>query len=51
MRVRLINHACCKVETDGLRLLFNPWTEGLAFNAGRDLDLDTLAFDEIMEVA
>jgi hypothetical protein len=58
MRVRLINHACCKVETDGLGLLFNPWTEGSAFNAGRDLLISTpwhstrsLAFDEIMEGA
>jgi UDP-MurNAc hydroxylase len=51
MRVRLINHACCKVETDGgLGLLFDPWTEGSAFNAGWDLLIPTpVAFDEIME--
>ena len=39
MPVRLINHACCKVETDGLG--FNLGTEGSAFNAGRDLLIAT----------
>ena len=49
MRLTLINHACCKVETDGLGLLFDPWTEGPAFNGGWDLLIPTpLGFDEIM---
>ena len=33
MRLTLINHACCKVEADGLGILFDPWTDGAAFNA------------------
>ena len=50
MRVTLVNHACCKVETDDLGLLFDPWTEGPAFNAGWDLLIPTpLTFDEIMK--
>jgi hypothetical protein len=49
MRVTLINHACCKVETNGLGILFDPWTEGSAFNAGWDLLIPTpMEFDEIM---
>lgn len=49
MRLTLINHACCKVETGGLGLLFDPWTEGPAFNAGWDLLIPTpMSFDEIM---
>jgi UDP-MurNAc hydroxylase len=49
MRVTLINHACCKVEADGLGILFDPWTEGPAFNAGWDLLIPTpMGFDEIM---
>lgn len=49
MRLTLINHACCKVETDGPGLLFDPWIEGPAFNAGWDLLIPTpLSFDEIM---
>jgi hypothetical protein len=49
MRLTLINHACCKVEADGLGLLFDPWTEGPAFNAGWDLLIPTpMGFDEIM---
>ncbi len=49
MRLTLVNHACCKVETDGLGLLFDPWTEGSAFNSGWDLLIPTpMSFDEIM---
>jgi UDP-MurNAc hydroxylase len=49
MRLTLVNHACCKVEADGLGLLFDPWTEGSTFNAGWDLLIPTpLGFDEIM---
>ena len=49
MRLTLINHACCKVETGGLGLLFDPWTEGPAFNAGWDLLISTpMSFDAIM---
>jgi hypothetical protein len=49
MRLTLINHACCKVEADGLGLLCDPWTEGPAFNAGWDLLIPTpMGFDEIM---
>jgi UDP-MurNAc hydroxylase len=49
MRLTLINHACCKVEAAGLGLLFDPWTEGSAFNAGWDLLIPTpMSFDEIM---
>jgi hypothetical protein len=49
MHLTLINHACCKVETGGLGLLFDPWTEGPAFNAGWDLLIPTpMSFDEIM---
>ena len=49
MRLTLINHACCKVETGGLGFLFDPWTEGSAFNAGWDLLIPTaMSFDEIM---
>ena len=50
MRLTLINHACCKVEADGLGILFDPWTEGAAFNAGWDLLIPTpMEFDEIMK--
>ena len=50
MRLTLINHACCKVETDGLGLLFDPWTEGSAFNGGWDLLIPTpMEFHEIMK--
>ena len=49
MHITLINHACCKIEADGLGLLFDPWTEGPAFNAGWDLLVPTpMGFDEIM---
>jgi len=49
MRLTLINHAWCKVEADGLGLLFDPWTEGPAFNVGWDLLIPTpMGFDEIM---
>jgi UDP-MurNAc hydroxylase len=49
MRLTLINHACCKVEADGIGLLFDPWTEGPAFNGGWDLLIPTpMSFEAIM---
>jgi hypothetical protein len=34
MRLTLINHACVKIETQGMGLLCDPWIEGAAFNDG-----------------
>lgn len=49
MKLTLVNHACCKVQTNSLGILFDPWTEGPAFNFGWDLLVPTpLQFDEIM---
>ncbi len=50
MKLTLINHACCKVETKSIGILCDPWVEGTAFNNGWDLLIKTpLDFDAIME--
>jgi len=49
MKITLVNHACCKVETSAGALLCDPWIEGPAFNLGWDLLIPTpLEFDAIM---
>ena len=49
MKLTLINHACCKVETKSLGILMDPWVDGPAFNFGWDLMIPTPAsLDEIM---
>ena len=50
MKLTLINHACCKVQTSSLTFLFDPWIEGSAFNNGWDLLIRTpFTFDQIMQ--
>ena len=50
MKLTFINHACCKVTTRTTSVLFDPWIEGPAFNAGWDLLVPTpYSFDWIME--
>jgi len=49
MKLTLINHACCKLETESCGILFDPWTEGPVFNFGWDLLIPTpMDFDAIM---
>lgn len=49
MKLTLINHACCKAATGSFAILFDPWTEGPAFNFGWDLLVPTpVGFEEIM---
>ena len=49
MKLTLINHACCKVETASLGMRFDPWTEGAVFNSGWDLLIPTpLDFDAVV---
>ncbi|MBV8358967.1 MAG: MBL fold metallo-hydrolase [Deltaproteobacteria bacterium] len=49
MKLTLINHACCKAATGSFAILFDPWTDGPAFNFGWDLLVPTpVGFREIM---
>jgi len=49
MKLTLINHACCKIETAAGAVLFDPWVEGAVFNLGWDLLIPTsLDFEQIM---
>ena len=50
MKLTFVNHACCKVTTRTTSVLFDPWIEGPAFNAGWDLLVPTpYSFDWLME--
>lgn len=50
MKLTLINHACCKIQSDSIGILCDPWVDGPAFNFGWDLLIPTpMNFDEIME--
>lgn len=49
MKLTFVNHACCKLIAGEIGLLFDPWTDGPAFNDGWDLLVPTpLSHDDIM---
>lgn len=41
MKITFLNHACVKIESEGVAILCDPWLNGSAFNDGWDLLVPT----------
>lgn len=51
MRITFVNHASFIIDHDGVRLLCDPWLEGLAFDSGWSLLSPTrLRYDDLADV-
>ena len=51
MKIQLINHASILIETDGIKLLTDPWYFGYAFDGGWGLKYNHPSAFEIAQTA